>query len=93
MTQNRSLGIIIMISLAIMLGGLIEFSCHPPAELGPLTVIPHPRFGFEIVIIPPGTVIDGFTTTEPGLYLSGDALFHVLRELEIKPEQWGGGAE
>ena len=57
-------------------------------EPAPLTVFPHPKFGFELVLIPAGTQIDGFTTLEPGLYVSGkmlEALANKMAEMELKP--------
>ena len=62
------------------------FTQPQPKELKPLTVTPHPKFGFDLVIIPAGTDIDGFTTIEPGLYLAGDGLRHVLREMGLTGE-------
>lgn len=52
-------------------------------EVKPLTVTPHPRFGFDLVIIPAGTEIDGFTTIEPGLYLAGDGLRYIIEKLGL----------
>ena len=49
----------------------------------PLTVTPHPKFGFELVIVPVGTAIDGFVTTEPGLYICGNALRSLLKEMGL----------
>jgi hypothetical protein len=101
MTQNRFLGIILMISLGIiMFSSLMELSCRSPeapaevvVEQQELTVMPHPRFGFDLVIVPAGTQIDGFTTLEPGLYLSGDGLRHIIRELGLVPRKWTKGSE
>jgi hypothetical protein len=57
-----------------------------PLKSTPLTVIPHPKFGFDLLIIPAGTDIDGFTTMEPGLYLSGKGLQYVVEKLALAEE-------
>ena len=100
MTSRNQAKVCVGIVLFWMIGIIVGFSCRSPeapAEVVPvveqeLTVIPHPKFGFDLVIIPEGTVIDGFVTMEPGLYLAGDGLRHVLREMGLGSEQWMKGA-
>jgi hypothetical protein len=95
--KHNSSGVGVLIIAIIFISGMFlggAFSCSPRApaemvvEVEPLTVMPHPKFGFELVIVPAGTSIDGFVTTEPGLYLSGNALQHVIQRLGIEPKQW-----
>ena len=86
----------IIAAIAILLFLLALGGCQPeeqvfqqpdvkamPMKTAPLTVTPNPKFGFDLVIVPAGTKIDGFITTQPGLYIAGDALRGLLRDMGL----------
>jgi hypothetical protein len=69
-----------MLAALLVMIAVALFGCA--VEERGLTVTPHPTYGFKIVIVPAGTWIDGFKTTEPGLYMTGDIAASLMIQLE-----------
>jgi len=73
-----SVVIAILIALAVAVWG--TGCATTEVEAQPLTVTPHPTMGFKIVIVPVGTDIGGFVTTEMGFYLTADVVLQLLEQ-------------
>lgn len=82
--------IVVVGILMVLLLGVHVAGCATPIQAQPLTVIPHPQFGYKIVIVPVGTMVGDYKTVEPGLYLTADVVMEMMESRH--PElRWSGG--